>query len=187
MSPGMIHCPPASITSTLLRSSSATSGGSAPTLSMRLPSITMASLREGGLPEPSIKLPLRTTRVLLMDASRSRSLVQTLPPNRPASQPQCALSCAPSLSEGRWGRLCSRYCCGRCEVKANGLTIAREKEMRHGRKTVRPVYAGSRQYRQSRARQCLHQRPAPGDAVLHHRPRSHARSLSQHWRGQHVG
>src|SRR6266446_7116541 len=69
MSPGMIHCPPASITSTLLRSSSATSGASAPTLLMRLPSIRMASLRAGGLPEPSIRVPLRTTRVLLMDSS----------------------------------------------------------------------------------------------------------------------
>jgi hypothetical protein len=31
---------------------------------MRLPSMTTASLRAAGLPEPSIKVPLRTTRVL---------------------------------------------------------------------------------------------------------------------------
>src|SRR5262249_9208698 len=55
--PGMIHCPPASITSTVLRSSSSTSGGSAPTLLIRSPSMTMASLRAAGRPEPSISDP----------------------------------------------------------------------------------------------------------------------------------
>src|SRR5271163_4435884 len=63
--PGMIHLPAASITSTALRSSSSMSPGSAPTLLMRLPSTTMASLRLDGLPEPSISVPLRITRVLL--------------------------------------------------------------------------------------------------------------------------
>jgi len=38
----------------------------------------------------------------------------------------------------------------------------------------------SRQHRQSRARQRLHQRPTPGDALLHQRSRPHARSLSQY-------
>src|SRR5580698_5799804 len=41
------------------------SGGSAPTLLMRLPSTTMASLRADGFPEPSINVPLRTTSVFL--------------------------------------------------------------------------------------------------------------------------
>src|ERR1700722_12782471 len=41
------------------------SPGSAPTLLMRLPSTTMASLRADGLPEPSISVPLRTTSVFL--------------------------------------------------------------------------------------------------------------------------
>src|SRR5262249_15632772 len=76
-----------------------------------------------GLLEPSIKVPLRTTRVLLMDTSRSRSIVQTLPPNRRASQPQYALA-DPSFSEGRRGRLSSGCCYDPCEVKPDGLTIA---------------------------------------------------------------
>src|SRR5580704_15018282 len=63
--PGMIHLPAASTTSTVLRSSRWMSGGSAPTLLMRLPSTTMASLRADGLPEPSISVPLRITRVFL--------------------------------------------------------------------------------------------------------------------------
>src|SRR5579862_5647943 len=65
ISPGMIHLPAASITSTVLRSSICTSGGSAPTLLIRLPSTTMASLRCDGFPEPSISVPLRITRVFL--------------------------------------------------------------------------------------------------------------------------
>ena len=76
----MIHCPPASITSTVLRSSSCTSGGSAPTLLIRLPSMTMASLRADGLPEPSIRVPLRTTRVFLLAA------VMTILPFRSADR-----------------------------------------------------------------------------------------------------
>src|ERR1700683_2769555 len=63
--PGMIHFPAASTTSTVLRSSRWMSGGSAPTLLMRLPSTTMASLRADGFPEPSINVPLRTTSVFL--------------------------------------------------------------------------------------------------------------------------
>src|SRR5580704_10457728 len=63
--PGMIHLPPASTTSTVLRSSRWMSPGSAPTLLMRLPSTTMASLRADGLPEPSISVPLRMTSVFL--------------------------------------------------------------------------------------------------------------------------
>src|SRR5262249_31141395 len=63
ISPGMIHCPAASITCTLRRSSGVTSGGSAPTLLILLPSMTIASLRAAGLPEPSISVPLRITRV----------------------------------------------------------------------------------------------------------------------------
>jgi len=59
----MIHWPAASITSTLRRSSSSTSGGSAPTLLIRSPQMTIASLRPAGWPEPSIKVPLRITRV----------------------------------------------------------------------------------------------------------------------------
>src|SRR6202044_4180836 len=41
------------------------SPGSAPTLLMRLPSTTMASLRADGFPEPSISVPLRMTSVFL--------------------------------------------------------------------------------------------------------------------------
>src|SRR5579862_5812081 len=41
------------------------SPGNAPTLLMRLPSITMASLRADGFPELSISVPLRITRVFL--------------------------------------------------------------------------------------------------------------------------
>src|SRR5580692_1345368 len=63
--PGMIHLPAASTTLTVLRSSRCMSPGSAPTLLMRLPSITMASLRADGLPEPSISVPLRMTSVFL--------------------------------------------------------------------------------------------------------------------------
>jgi hypothetical protein len=61
----MIHCPVASITSTLRGSSSDMSGGDAPMLLMRLPAITIVSLRTGGLPDPSIKVPLRITSVFL--------------------------------------------------------------------------------------------------------------------------
>src|SRR6516225_7586745 len=96
----MIHCPPASITSTVLRSSSSMSCGSAPTLLIRLPSMTMASLRAAGRPEPSIRVPLRTTRVFLLAALMmiSLSLIgrSTLPPNGPPPQPQSA--CHASLS-----------------------------------------------------------------------------------------
>src|SRR5580658_10417311 len=42
---------------------------------MRLPSMTMASLRAEGLPEPSIKVPLRITRVFLA------ALIRLLPRN----------------------------------------------------------------------------------------------------------
>src|SRR6516165_1493534 len=55
----MIHLPPASITSTVRRSSSCTSGGSAPTVLILLPSMTIASLRAAGWPEPSIRAPVR--------------------------------------------------------------------------------------------------------------------------------
>ena len=41
------------------------SARSAPTLLMRLPSTTMASLRDDGFPEPSMSVPLRTTSVFL--------------------------------------------------------------------------------------------------------------------------
>src|ERR1700722_8319649 len=61
--PGMIHCPAVSITRTLRRSSSVISGGRAPTLLIRLPSMTMASLRRASLPVPSISVPLRITVV----------------------------------------------------------------------------------------------------------------------------
>jgi hypothetical protein len=42
---------------------------------MRLPLITMASLRTGGSPDPSIKVPLRMTTVFseLIDPSRAQS------------------------------------------------------------------------------------------------------------------
>src|SRR5690348_6411196 len=63
ISPGMIHCPAASITCTLRRSSRLMSGGSAPTPLILLPSMTTASLRADGLPDPSIRVPLRITRV----------------------------------------------------------------------------------------------------------------------------
>src|SRR5580698_5279817 len=43
---------------------------------MRLPSMTMASLRADGLPEPSIRVPLRITRVLL--AALIRLLLRNL-------------------------------------------------------------------------------------------------------------
>src|ERR1700722_3477572 len=42
---------------------------------MRLPSMTMASLRAEGLPEPSIKVPLRIIRIFLA------ALIRLLPPN----------------------------------------------------------------------------------------------------------
>src|SRR3982074_2232423 len=69
----MIHCPPASITSTFRRSSSSMSGGSATPLLIRLPSMTIVSLREAGLPEPSISVPLRTTNVFLLVALMMRA------------------------------------------------------------------------------------------------------------------
>src|SRR6516225_5422062 len=101
----MIHCPPASITSTVLRSSSSMSCGSAPTLLIRLPSMTMASLRAAGRPEPSIRVPLRTTRVFLLAALMmiSLSLIgrSTLPPNGPPPQPQSACHASLSLGERR--------------------------------------------------------------------------------------
>ncbi len=68
-----------------------------------------------------------------------------------------------------------------------GLIFSAGEEWRHGRQAIRPLDTGSRQHRQSRARQCLHQRSAPGDLLLHHRPRPHPRSLPQYRRRQHVG
>src|SRR5215510_2557684 len=65
MSPGMIHCPVASITSTCVRSSSSMPAGSRPMLRMRWSSITSASLGVGGRPEPSINVPLRMTSVFI--------------------------------------------------------------------------------------------------------------------------
>src|SRR3984957_2670118 len=44
------------------------SGGSAPTLLIRLPSTTMTSLRAAALPDPSIRVPLRISKVFLAEA-----------------------------------------------------------------------------------------------------------------------
>src|ERR1700693_5424027 len=41
------------------------SGGRAPMLLIRLPSTTMTSLRPAGLPDPSIRVPLRISKVFL--------------------------------------------------------------------------------------------------------------------------
>src|SRR6266508_3954359 len=62
ISPGMIHCPEASMTSTSVRVlSNRRDSGSRPMLRMRLPSTTSASFGVGARPEPSIIVPLRMT------------------------------------------------------------------------------------------------------------------------------
>jgi hypothetical protein len=53
----MIHCPEASMTWTFLSSSSRTPAGGRPTLVMRLPCTTSASLAAAGRPDPSIRVP----------------------------------------------------------------------------------------------------------------------------------
>src|SRR5215470_17397593 len=164
----MTHCPPASITSTVVRSSSSTSGGSAPTLLIRLPSMTMASLRAAALPEPSIRVPLRTTRVFLLAA-----LMMILPvadrttdvtSKRAASSTAIGSSCEPLAARAA----------RRCELEPDRLNIPQlGRNTGHDRSAIRPLDPGSRQHRQSRARQCLHQRSALGDPLLHHRSRPH--------------
>src|SRR5438093_3797545 len=62
ISPGMIHCPNASITRTSSRPPlERRDSGRRPTLLMRWPSITSASFGTGGRPEPSISVPWRMT------------------------------------------------------------------------------------------------------------------------------
>src|SRR5262249_4798386 len=161
----MIHCPPASITSTVLRSSSSTSGGSVPTLLIRLPSMTMAAVPAAARPERSIRVPLRTIRVFLPAA-----LMMILPvadgttdvtSKRAASSTAIGSSCEPPAARAA----------RRCELEPDRLNIPQSgRNTGHDRPAIRPLDPGSGQHRQSRARQCLHPRSALPYPFLHHPP-----------------
>ncbi len=69
----MIHWPVASMTRTAALSSRRMSGGCGPMLLMRLPAMTSASFFCGGAPEPSIKVPLRITRSLVLSPAMPSS------------------------------------------------------------------------------------------------------------------
>src|SRR5258708_3443941 len=140
----MIHCPPASITSTVLLSSSSTSCA--------------------GLPEPSIRVPLRTTRVFLLAA------VMMILPVADRTMDVTSKRAASSTAIGSSCETLAARAAAVVSSRRMGLIFSAGEEWRHGRQAIRPLDTGSRQHRQSRAPQSLHQPSAPADLLLHHRP-----------------